>query len=93
MHLGYLDQNPLDSIFTLPKFSASVLQNVLWNQLGYVQSEFDIQMESVVLERDAAIMERDAAIMERDFKRNSRIGKSKKSALGRIKFPKNSNLS
>ena len=64
--LGYEDQNPVLEIKHLPPISEKTLKELMWHQIGYLQSTLGVEVSLIHNQRDGVIAERDGVIAERD---------------------------
>jgi hypothetical protein len=65
--LGYQFQKPSIEVQALPPINQKTILSLVWNQLGYLAAEFNIERDSLKSERDSLVAEREAAYAERDL--------------------------
>ena len=65
--LGYQFQKPSIEVQALPPITQKTILSLVWNQLGYLAAEFNIEKDSLKSERDILVAEREAAYADRDL--------------------------
>ena len=65
--LGYQFQAPAIEVQALPPITQKTILSLVWNQLGYLEAEFNIEKDSLKSERDILVAAHEAACADRDL--------------------------